>query len=295
VSTRGLLHLWGISPPNPQSDKKEVYKCNWKKIKPYSIVYITGSSVYSFIKKSLPNITVPFVLVTGDSDASIPIHVLSRADFNKFINNPRVVHWFSQNLVVKHPKLSIIPIGMDYHSLTKGNRSSWGSFATPLEQESFLKFTRKESLPLAQRQIKCYSNFHFSMNAHYGHDRVEAIKKIPKHLVYYEPHPTTRLEAWKRQVQYAFVISPNGSGYDCYRTWEALLLGCIPVMKRCPISTLNLFEGLPVLLVDDWSDVNLDLLKQTVSFVTKNTWNLEKLTLNYWKQKIMEYKYKFIE
>lgn len=296
VSSRGLLKLWDISPPSPpSSDQKEVYDYNWKKVKPYSIVYLTGSSIHSFIKKSLPNITVPFVLVSGDSDASIPIHVLTREEFNKFINDPRVVHWFAQNLVVKHPKVSIIPIGLDYHTLTQGNRPSWGPSATPLEQEALLKLTRKESLPLAQRQLKCYSNFHFLMTTHYGQDRVEAVEKIPKHLVYYEPHNTTRLECWKHQIKYAFVISPNGNGYDCHRTWEALCLGCIPVIKRCPISTLNLFEGLPVLLVDDWSDLNLDLLKQTVSFVAENTWNLQKLNLNYWKQQIMEYKYKFIE
>jgi hypothetical protein len=51
-----------------------------------------------------------------------------------------------------------------------------------------------------------------------------------------------------------YVLSPPGNGFDCHRTWEAIYLGCIPIVKRefWPFCHLNL----PVLVLDDWSDIS---------------------------------------
>jgi hypothetical protein len=52
---------------------------------------------------------------------------------------------------------------------------------------------------------------------------------------------------------HAFVASPHGNGLDCHRTWEALALGCIPIVKRSPID--KVFQGLPVWIVGSWKEV----------------------------------------
>ena len=58
-----------------------------------------------------------------------------------------------------------------------------------------------------------------------------------------------------------FVLSPRGNGLDCFRTWEALALGTIPIVKKSgPFDAI--YEGLPVLLVDRWEDVTLELLER---------------------------------
>lgn len=51
-----------------------------------------------------------------------------------------------------------------------------------------------------------------------------------------------------------YVLSPPGNGFDCHRTWEAIYLGCIPIVKRefWPFCHLKL----PVLVLDDWSDIS---------------------------------------
>ena len=59
-----------------------------------------------------------------------------------------------------------------------------------------------------------------------------------------------------------FCLSPHGNGLDCHRTWEAIALGCIPVVKTSPLD--RLFSGLPVLIVNSWSDLNESLLSETV-------------------------------
>ena len=50
-----------------------------------------------------------------------------------------------------------------------------------------------------------------------------------------------------------FVISPSGNGPDCHRTWEAIYLGCVPVVLRSSLSE-EFTTNLPILAVDHWSD-----------------------------------------
>lgn len=50
-----------------------------------------------------------------------------------------------------------------------------------------------------------------------------------------------------------FVVSPPGTGEDCHRTWECVLLGAIPIVSN---STLwPLFSKAPTLVTDDWAKV----------------------------------------
>lgn len=50
-----------------------------------------------------------------------------------------------------------------------------------------------------------------------------------------------------------FVISPPGNGSDCHRTWEAIYLGCVPVVLRGSLSE-EFTTSLPIFAVEDWSD-----------------------------------------
>jgi len=86
-------------------------------------------------------------------------------------------------------------------------------------------------------------------------------------------------------LNHHFVISPRGNGLDCHRTWEALYLGCYVVMKRLH-SLENLYDGLPVLFVDDWSQVTQNLLQVMLPLFQHRKWNYKKLTFGYWKELI---------
>jgi hypothetical protein len=83
---------------------------------------------------------------------------------------------------------------------------------------------------------------------------------------------------------YAFVLSPFGNGMDCHRTWEALLCGCIPIVRSSVFN--ELFDGLPVLIVDKWANISLSLLVDTVAQfkekMDKNEFNYDKLRLSYY-------------
>jgi hypothetical protein len=235
----------------------------------------------------LPNIDFPFILVGGDCDESIPNDVFFLEDeFLAFINNPLLKHWFSQNLILTHPKMTHIPIGLDYHTMT--NNTIWGDIMSSKDQETTLKNVCKTAKPFWERNLQCYSNFQFLMTTKHGYDRTDAILQLKRDIVYYEPQKITRIETWNAQKEYAFVISPHGGGYDCHRLWEALVLGCIPIVKTSKIDIL--YEDLPVLIVDQWSDVTEDLLTKTVFSFRTRTFRQDKLSLKYWMDKIHSYR-----
>ena len=51
-----------------------------------------------------------------------------------------------------------------------------------------------------------------------------------------------------------FVISPPGAGPDCYRTWEAIVAGAIPIVLDS--ETPYFHENFPIWRVDNWSQIN---------------------------------------
>lgn len=77
-----------------------------------------------------------------------------------------------------------------------------------------------------------------------------------------------------------FMICPQGHGLDCHRNWESLYMRRVPVMKRHPYFE-KLMEGLPVLFVDDWSEVTEALLKRMdYLYYEAMTMDLNKLDLH---------------
>ena len=114
-------------------------------------------------------------------------------------------------------------------------------------------------------------------------DRVDAVDHIPKESIDYEETPIERAETWKKMTTYAFIPSPHGNGLDCHRTWEALALGCIPIVRTSPLDSL--YSGLPVWIVKEWDEVTPDAMKDTLVRMQTMTFDMQKLTLRYWVQK----------
>ena len=294
VSSRGLLKSCDIYSSQPISSIRQLINYDFSKCKNGSIIYICSSAIKQFIAIILPQLPFKIILVTGDCDETCWEDLFSSyKEFTTFIENEKIIHWFSQNCIAKHPKISQIPIGLDYHTMTN-HHPKWGPKLNPIEQENILENIINSSLgskckPFWERELKCYSNFHFFMTTKHGYDRIDAFNKIPKHLVYYEPIHVLREPSWNKQLHYAFVISPHGGGLDCHRTWEALVLGCIPIVKTSGLDSL--YTDLPVLIVKEWSDINETLLQNTIIEFKNKQFNYDRLLLSYWMNLINEKKY----
>lgn len=288
VSSRGLLKSCNVKSDTPYSSIRYLTGYDFSRLKAGDLVYVCNSAIPFFREHVFPSIDVPFRLLSGDCDETCPSELFpSRDAFLAFVEDPRIIVWFSQNCVeTTHPKLHPLPIGQDYHTMSVSE--FWGPKMSPFEQEKVVDDLRQQAAPLAERKCMAHANYHFSMTTKFAYDRYDALKQIARELVYYEPARCQRFDTWKKQTEYAFVVSPHGNGLDCHRTWEALMLGCIPIVKTSPLDPL--FEGLPILIVKEWSDVNAELLSRTQKeYAEKSDWQMEKLTLVYWIERIREY------
>ena len=90
--------------------------------------------------------------------------------------------------------------------------------------------------------------------------------------------------------KHRFVISPEGKGFDCHRTWESLMVGSIPIVKYTEGMDV-VFDGLPVLLVQSWEEVTIEALddawkKVVNTSARRGVWQYEKLFAPYWVDRI---------
>jgi hypothetical protein len=275
VASRSLLSICDHKITNPESESQRI-PLTYPSCKGETI-YCHPTAIRNFISNYLPNIKFPFILVSGDSDTTIPEDI--RNEVNYLLNHPLLICWYAQNCTEPSEKLKQLPIGLDFHTIERST-SLWGPKQSLSQQEQDIFNLLSLNLP---RLSKCYGNFHFLMNTRYGRDRIEAYSQISQSLIFYEHIKTQRINCWKNMIKYKYVISPHGNGLDCHRTWEALALGCIPIIKSSSLDFM--FVGLPVLIVNKWSEINQELLD-----TFKPSGNLDKLRLSYWKDLFNSYK-----
>ncbi len=304
ISSRGILKSCDVHDTNPISGDQTMYQptgTSWESLPEGALVYVNGAGVKDFFLTALPRIRTRFVLVSGDSILDMPfeafgtnrylIRNFTAADWftpptpemyaltMTLLNDHRVLAWYTQNLLNPiHTKLRQLPLGLDYHSLEPH---------PPLVQEAWITRAIAAAPPLSERALQCYANFHFLIDTKYGLvERTESLAQVPPELLAIETTRVERKVNFERMTQYAFVLSPPGGGYDCHRTWEALILGSIPIIKSSALDPI--FADLPVLIVKNWTDVNATLLRTTRDKFASRTFPREKLTLQYWMNSIRE-------
>lgn len=242
-------------------------------------IYLCTDSIVLFTNEVLPKISRPFVLVSGDSDLSVNNKTIVNID--ALLSSRYLSMWYAQNLDYVHPKVEPMPIGLDFHSAWQNPRHYRGQNIIPAHQEGELRRICRTSMKFSERKplVMCDWIGHSS----YG-DREEARHGIPDEARVVPTHRLPRHELWHEYAKYAFVASPFGVGLDCHRTWEALAMGCVPIVKRSPL--LPLFKGMPVLIVEGWSEITADYLKEQQTLFAARKFDYSKLFLSYWAQKI---------
>jgi hypothetical protein len=257
---------------------------------PNSTIYINSPNLNYFIRHIQNKLENNYILVSGGDDHTIPYSI---SNYKKILNDKKCIKWYSQNCIAIHPKLECIPIGLDYHTLSypeKTNISNRTEISS-VEQEKELISIKNNFMHLQKTKIKAIANFqHNNMNTLLGNksrtNRKQAYNTLKnKDCIVWLPKQS-RKEFWTECNKYAFVVSPFGNGIDCHRTWEALVLGRIPIVFKHEINTV--FEKLPVVIVDDWNKISTQFLKNEFDKIIKNwdTYDFERLTLHYWVKKI---------
>ncbi len=200
-----------------------------------------------------------YVLVTDNSDSPVP------AKFSNFLEDEKILAWFCINPdETKHEKLNYIPLGIKNHG--------YGG-----EEPNFMdKMLGYKGL---SKNYLLYINFNLNHQdrhdaIHFFKDKAWATKTSRK-----SPH-----EFFKDIAQSKFVLSPRGCGLDCWRTWEILLLGSIPIVKHSPLD--KLFEEFPVLIVNNWDEITPEFLEIKYKEISEKTFDYNKLFAEYWGRRI---------
>ncbi len=257
-------------------------------VKDGDLVWMRSIALPQFIDQALPRIRARFALVTGDEDWAIP------SGFERsgvLLDDPRVACWFTQNYdgTLAHEKLQGLPIGLDFHTIS--NRRKWGHWpATPAAQEAELEQLRAEAQPNPRRLLRVHADFHFNKHKQqvWGDDRAAVQRALEGNpVVQFQTTKVRRIDLWREKTRYAFVVSPHGNGLDCHRTWESLVLGNIVIVKRSSLDPL--YEGLPVVIVDDWLEITEDNLRRWhaehgAAFEAADV--QERLTNRYWIERM---------
>jgi hypothetical protein len=285
VSSRGILKSTSVHASSPISSTTIIDADLIYRIVNGSTVYVSTSALKAFAARA-HEIVVPYVLVSGDSDWVISDSHIDEKGLRSLLNSALMLHWFAQNKALNHSKLSGIPIGLDYHSVAAGHW--WAPRSNPLEQEQLLLSIAKNAPPLQKRVRLAFSSSMSTANRG-GRQGIAKALSNASDAVFYQPAPWPRRNVWNMMSHFAFIISPPGAGPDCHRTWEALALGCIPIVETHPMNA-DLFDGLPVLVVNEWREVTRALLDRTVLKFSQRSFNMEKLQLRWWVDRMNSYK-----
>lgn len=226
-----------------------------------NVIFVYTDLLDDFIKTILPYRIKPFVLVTHNSDDSITEKHI------ELLNNSLLLHMYSQNTYIDHPKLTALPIGiansMWYHG-------SINNFQTIIQES-----------PSFDNKKKCiYSNVNRFTNMNHRSMVLNTIQQFPFVDIV---EPKDHMSYLHELSNYKWVFSPKGNGVDCHRLWESLYAKCIPLVDDT-VNTRQFREmGLPIILIKDWNTLSLEQLEKESENLPKDYSPL--LDLSFWNNK----------
>jgi hypothetical protein len=237
-----------------------------------------------------------YALILNGDDRSFPTDYGQVAE--NLLKDPQVTHVFAQNLVMAHPKVSPLPIGMSYHTIA--TRDYWGETrATPRQQEKRLLEILGTLRPTGERILKAFVDFHHTdgmkIGTHqrwrqFGWSRKTVFEKLSRTGLIDSSNHVRQSSLWTTKGKYAFSVSPPGNGLDCHRTWEDLILGCIVIVYRTDLTLVPLYEHLPVVVVSSWDEITLQNLtrwRERYGDAFTNPSYRRRLTMDFWMQRIL--------
>lgn len=204
-----------------------VNELNVTRLGPYDVVCCQSDAVKSFVQNILPQLLDPIILITHRWN--LPELVQSTYT-DALLNDSRIAHWFAHNpFFHTSPKFSAFPYGICTVHLKAYFR------AIKLYKESSLTIitaSNKTSYEYPfKRSKEVVANVHFTVQNHVSRQRLPFNNTVLKGRDYY-----------KELANYKYVISPHGDRPDCYRHWELIGLGVVPI-ANIDSSLFNTFSS----------------------------------------------------
>lgn len=210
-------------------------------------------SLVATLRGELPNGTIwQLIGPVGGTDQQI----------FEYLNHPNtrlVVTTQHQNY--EHPKVVSIPLGV--YQVTKPAVLNHIGMPSPPTRDQLLMINDNGKKHRHEILDVVISNFNHTVSNSY---------KSGKYRRYVEELHRSK-----------FILSPSGLAWDCYRIWDALYLGTVPIIEkfgRLVDGWRWTLEDLPVLWVDYFDEVTPEYLEKRYYEIAANanSYNYEKLT-----------------
>lgn len=231
----------------------------------------------------------------------------------KIILWKNIVKIFATNLNVKDPKCVFVPLGLGLWcfnfsgiEITSEIKFKTDGVEKKYKNYNFIKFQKylmyiQKKIPLKDKKKIISLDFKNGMEKK-GNKYVLNFRKkcfeiflnkknefeSKNYKFYYEENKVSVKKIWDLYSEIQFVVSPNGNGVDCHRTYEALVLGAIVIIEKNNTNWVgykalsNLF-GKQIIIVENYNDLTPEYLDQyIVEYQDSIKYNQEKLYSNYW-------------
>lgn len=261
----------GVEPKNlnlPKSKSKHL-KENLNLLKDNDIIFIENNSFKLFVEDFLPNIKTKFVLLTSQTNRP---RLTNKILIDTVLNNNFLIVWFSHNPIKITSKYKMLPYGINNGivcSVLKDRNIAPLLYINELKK-NVKKTDNIISLPMRVTH-SCRRYFpHIMPVDGVRHDN-KVIMTIPDY--------------YKNLHKAKFVLSPIGDREDCYRHWEAIGLGCVPISNV----NKNLFKQTlkSSMLYKDCTEM-LNNYKNN-DILDYNEPNKDLICLSYWINEINKY------
>ena len=235
-------------------------------LKPGSIVFCQSHLFSQFSKNILKNTNVPLIVILGNSDYNFTSE--DESDFD----TPSFAWGLAQNMSVPVNQVEPLPIGLE--NAWRKNNGVKSDF---------------DSLRRAHANKKNRIMWTFTIGTN-DQERSSATGALLRSKSADNLGPITQKEHQRALKEYSFVASPPGNGLDTHRTWEALYLGCIPIVKRSFMTETFENLGLPIWVIDSYEELaslEESELEQKYKTLSKNL-DHRALWTTHWIKIIME-------
>lgn len=213
-------------------------------------IFVKIDYVHSFFRTKQ---ILPYILYTHNGDLPVDNSYL------QYMDDTNLVRWYGQNIMTHHPKLSSIPIGLANEIWPHGNEDIFNHV--------MCKNINKERLIYANFDI--YTNFN---------ERKYCLSELSKNGL--QMNDKLPFEKYLEEVAKSyFVISPNGNGIDCHKTWESLYLKSIPIVTKSV--NIEFYKELPIIIIDNWSEFDSKIISYELYEKIWGDFDINRLSLNY--------------
>lgn len=235
-----------------------------RKVGNNDIIFVGDSNIKKFLKEFHPYIEKSYILVTHNGDEEIDEDVVSLMD-------EKILRWYGINVTVCQSKVTPLPLGI-------GNKHY---FVTGIP--TIFRSVAKKRYPKTDRIFYCFTT---STNPKEREPALSSMQrnKFADTILKWINFPNYM----KLLATYKFVISPPGSSVEGHRTWEAMYVGVVPIVKNSVTTEYFKKLNMPLWVISDWSELDFvdeQKLNEKYKDIIKSS-NYDVLYMDYWVNKI---------